>query len=420
MSGGQRTYHDPLHGAIRLDRTIAAEALAIDIIDQPAFQRLRRIRQLGSANLTFHGAESSRFTHSLGVLHLARRALHHLERSHPHLGEHRVVLYAAALLHDIGHAPFSHSGEEMFGLNHEEWSTRVVREDAALRERLDAEGSGVAEEVATLLEGRSHGESAIQSLVSSQLDCDRLDYLLRDSYSTGASYGQLDLDRLLAALVLAPDGTLAVHPRGLLAVEHYLVVRQLMYRSVYNHRLNVVSNWLLRRVVDVARRLGPRQVWADRVMATWLWNKDEVTLPIFLANDDVRTLYHFSRWREEAPAELGDPCARLLDRRLLKAADVRHLDMPERLQWLAQAQQEASRIGLEPEGCCALLQGQTRGYDPYRSGLRLWDGHQLAALEAHSKLVHTLTLQEPWAWLVYPRQVESSLRMQPKPEKADA
>lgn len=157
MSARLRTYHDPLHGAIQLDRSVPAEAMAIDIIDTPAFQRLRRIRQLGPANLTFHGAESSRFTHSLGVLHLARRALHHLERSHPSLGEHRVVLYAAALLHDIGHAPLSHSGEEMFGIQHERWSARVIREEGALRTRLDAEGTGTAESVATLLEiGRAH------------------------------------------------------------------------------------------------------------------------------------------------------------------------------------------------------------------------------------------------------------------------
>ncbi|MEB3194377.1 MAG: HD domain-containing protein [Cyanobacteriota bacterium] len=409
MTAGVRVYHDPLHGAIALDRAIPAEAMAIAIIDTPAFQRLRRIRQLGPAHLTFHGAESSRFTHSLGVLHLARRALHHLERSHPHLAEHRAVLYAAALLHDIGHGPFSHSGEEMFGISHEAWSARLIRDDPSLREPLEAAQVGCAEAVASLLEGGDDAEPAIKALVSSQLDCDRLDYLLRDSYSTGASYGQLDLDRLLAALILAPDGSLAIHPRGLLAVEHYLVVRQLMYRSVYNHRLNVVCNWLLKRTIDVARQLGPEQVWADDTMASWIWHRDHLSLNHFLANDDVRTTYHLSRWREEAPPALRDPCARLLDRRLLKARDVRHLSTAERLQLLARAQRQAQREGLDPEGCCALLQGQTRGYHPYRRGLRLWDGQHLAALEEHSKLVHTLTLQEPWAWLVVPKEVETTL-----------
>ena len=410
MSPRQRTYHDPLHGANQLDRGIPAEALVIDLIDTPAFQRLRRIRQLGPANLTFHGAESSRFTHSLGVTHLARRALHQLERSHPHLAEHRGVLYAAALLHDVGHAPFSHSGEEMFGTNHEVWSARLIREDSGLRDRLEAEGKGTADTVANLLETGRHSEPAIKALVTSQLDCDRLDYLMRDSHSTGTTYGRLDLDRLLAGLVLAPDGSLAIHPRGLLAVEHYLVVRQLMYRSVYNHRLNVVCNWLLKRVIEIARQLGPHQLWADGPMASWLWQPDQLSLSHFLANDDVTTLYHLSRWRQEGPPELREPCTRLLDRQLLKAVDVRHLSIADRLHLLSRVQRAANQAGLDPEGCCALLQGHTRGYDPYQSGLRLWDGQTLAPLEEHSKLVDTLITQEPWAWLLYPKRVTNTVR----------
>ena len=112
--------------------------------------------------------------------------------------------------------------------------------------------------------------------MSSQLDCDRLDYLLRDSYSTGTRFGQLDLERILAALTLAPDGNIAIHPKGLMAVEHYLVVRNLMYRSVYNHRLNMVCNWLLSQTIATARRLGPTLVEADRVMARWLWQPDQL------------------------------------------------------------------------------------------------------------------------------------------------
>ena len=241
----QRTYHDPLHGGIRLERSRPAEALAMDLIDSAPFQRLRRIRQLGPAFLTFHGAESSRFTHSLGVLHLARQAFDGLVALKPALEEHRGVLLAAALLHDVGHGPLSHSGEEMYGLRHEAWSARLVRQHPALRDRLEAYAPGTALAVADLLEHGQHPEPAIKALVSSQLDCDRLDYLLRDSYSTGTRFGQLDLERILAALTLAPDGNIAIHPKGLMAVEHYLVVRNLMYRSVYNHRLNMVCNWLL-------------------------------------------------------------------------------------------------------------------------------------------------------------------------------
>ena len=407
---GERTYHDPLHGAIRLDRTDPAEALAIDLIDSAPFQRLRRVRQLGPAFLTFHGAESSRFTHSLGVLHLARLALQQLERHHLELAEHRAVLYAAALLHDVGHAPLSHSGEEMYGLHHEAWSGRLIREHPALRDRLEAHAPGTASVVADLLEHGRHPCPAIKALVSSQLDCDRLDYLVRDSYSTGTTYGRLDLERILAAFTLAPDGQLAITPKGLMAVEHYLVVRNLMYRSVYNHRLNVVCNWLLNQAIATARRLGPKRVWADQVMGRWLWHCDSLDLESFLANDDIRTGYHLMRWMEEGPAELQDPCGRLLERRLLKATDVSHCSPAQRLELLAAARQLSEAEGLSAETSCGLQQRQSRGYHPYKGGLRLWDGEHLQALEQRSSLVQSLTVAVELAWLIHPGEVAPKLR----------
>ena len=412
----QRTYHDPLHGAISLDRSLPAEALAIDLIDTAPFQRLRRIRQLGPAYLTFHGAESSRFTHSLGVLHLARQALRALQRQNPAQADalegEAALLYAAALMHDLGHAPYSHSGEEMFGLRHESWSGRLIRRHPALRERLEAHSPGLAGAVADLLEhGRCH-QPAIKALVSSQLDCDRLDYLLRDSYSTGASYGRLDLERILASLSLAPDGALAVHPKGLMAVEHYLVVRNLMYRSVYNHRLNVVCNWLLSQAIATARRLGPGAVWADAVLQDWLWRPESLTIEAFLANDDIRTGYHLQRWREEGPAPLQDLCRRLLERQLLKASDVSALAPQERLALLAQARRLSEAAGLQPDLCCGLHQQQNRGYHPYKGGLRLWDGQQLGALEQRSALVRSLIEPTETAWLIHPADVSRPLRQE--------
>ena len=407
---GERTYHDPLHGAIRLDGADPAEALVIDLIDTAPFQRLRRVRQLGPAFLTFHGAESSRFTHSLGVLHLARLALGQLERRNPALAEHRAVLYAAALLHDVGHGPLSHSGEEMYGLHHEAWSGRLIREHPALRDRLETYAPGTAGAVAALLEHGQYPNAAIQALVSSQLDCDRLDYLLRDSYSTGTAYGKLDLERILAALTLAPDGQLAITPKGLMAVEHYLVVRNLMYRSVYNHRLNVVCNWLLRQTIASARRLGPAEVWADPVMARWLWHCDGLDLETFLANADIRTGYHLMRWMEEGPAELQAPCRRLLERRLLKATAVSHLEPGRRMELLAAARQLSEAAGLNAETSCGLEQRQNRGYHPYEGGLRLWDGEHLQALEQRSALVQSLTIPVELAWLIHPAEVAPKLR----------
>ncbi|MCT0247903.1 HD domain-containing protein [Synechococcus sp. CS-205] len=409
MSG--RTYHDPLHGAIRLEASLPAESLTMELIETAPFQRLRRIRQLGPAFLTFHGAESSRFTHSLGVLHLARLALRQLARQAPQLAEDQGVLYAAALLHDVGHAPLSHSGEEMYGLRHETWSARLVREHPALRQILERHACGSADAVADLLEHGVHRHPALASLVSGQLDCDRLDYLLRDSHSTGASYGQLDLERILGALTLAPDGSLALHPKGLMAVEHYLVVRSLMYRSLYNHRLNVVCNWLLSQTIQRARTLGREGgVSADAVMAAWLWRPDSLDLETYLANDDLRTGYHLMRWREDGPPELQELCGRLLDRRLLKASDVSHLGAGERLELLALAQTLSKAAGLRASLCCALQQRQNRGYHPYKGGLRLWDGESLSALEDCSPLVASLVKPVELAWLIHPAEVSEPLR----------
>ena len=408
----QRTYHDPLHRGIGLDRQAPAEGMVMDLVDTAPFQRLRRIRQLGPAYLTFHSAESSRFTHSLGVFHLARRAFERMLPLAPELETYRGLLYGAALLHDIGHGPLSHTGEEMFGLHHEAWSARVIRHHPEIHDCLESHASGTAEAVANLLEHGRSPHPLIKHLVSSQLDCDRLDYLLRDSYSTGTRYGQLDLDRILGALTLAPDGDMAIHPKGLMAVEHYLVVRNLMYRSVYNHRLNVVCNWLLEKLIQTARQLGPEQVWADEVMATWLWQPDQIRLEDFLANDDQRTGYHLQRWQAEAPAALAELSGRFLDRRLLKATAVEHLSPADQLQLLATARRLADRHGHDPELCCGLRHQQLRGYHPYRGGLRLWDGQQLQALEKASPLVASLATPAATSWLIHPRDISNELRQE--------
>ena len=408
----QRTYHDPLHRGIGLDRQAPAEGMVMDLVDTAPFQRLRRIRQLGPAYLTFHSAESSRFTHSLGVFHLARRAFERMLPLAADLERYRGLLYGAALLHDIGHGPLSHTGEEMFGLRHEAWSARVIRHHPEIRDCLENHESGTAEAVANLLEHGHSPHPLIKHLVSSQLDCDRLDYLLRDSYSTGTRYGQLDLDRILGALTLAPDGDMAIHPKGLMAVEHYLVVRNLMYRSVYNHRLNVVCNWLLEKLIQTARQLGPGQVWADEVMASWLWQPDQIRLEDFLANDDQRTGYHLQRWQAEAPAALAELSGRFLDRRLLKATAVEHLSPADQLQLLATARRLADRHGHDPELCCGLRHQQLRGYHPYRGGLRLWDGQQLQALEKASPLVASLATPAATSWLIHPRDISNELRQE--------
>ena len=407
-----RTYHDPLHLGITLNSKDPAESMVIKLIDSAPFQRLRRIRQLGPAFLTFHGAESSRFTHSLGVFHIARRAFKRLIKLDRSLEQDKGILYGAALLHDIGHTPLSHTGEEMFGLKHESWTAYLIRQCPEIRITLEGFREGTAEEVAKIFEKNQSANRVVKALVSSQLDCDRLDYLLRDSYSTGTRYGQLDLERILTALTLAPDGDLALHPKGLSAVEHYLVVRNLMYRSVYNHRLNEVCSWLLEQLVTKARQLGPDKVWADKYMAKWLWDKEGIDLETFLANDDIRTGYHLLRWKEEAPADLSEICNRFINRNLLKAININQLSNEGQLNALAKARKLVEKKGQNPDQLCTLRHQSIDIYQPYKRGLRLWDGEHLKALEEASSIVHGLINPEIAAWLIHPKEIHEELKVQ--------
>jgi hypothetical protein len=146
-------------------------------------------------------------------------------------------------------------------------------------------------------------------------------------------------------------------------------------------------------------------------MTRWLWHSDSLDLETFLANDDLRTGYHLQRWAEEGPAELAEPCQRLLGRRLLKATDVSGLPREQRLELLALAGRLSEAAGLVSERCCGLQQRQSRGYHAYKGGLRLWDGQQLQALEQRSPLVQSLCAPSELAWLIHPAEVSTPLRL---------
>jgi HD superfamily phosphohydrolase len=184
-----------------------------------------------------------------------------------------------------------------------------------------------------------------------------------------------------------------------------------MYGSVYNHRLNIVCNWLLKQIITQARRLGKTKIYADSIMSQWLWDLDTINSDVYLANDDLRTGYHLLRWQEEGPASLQELCQRLLERRLLKATDVRHLNNGERLETLALAQRLCRNAGLNPEICCGLRERRSTGYRPYVGGLRLWNGEQLQALEKVSPLVNSLSHPQEFAWVLHPKEVSKELRL---------
>ncbi|MFZ5480702.1 MAG: HD domain-containing protein [Myxococcota bacterium] len=245
-----RRVRDPIHGFVGLTPLEAA------LVDTRAFQRLRRVRQLGLTHLVYPGAEHSRFPHGLGACHVAGQLAATLAAEG---WTHDVALVrVAALLHDLGHPPFSHAGEK--GVRHERMTLRLVRE-GEVADVLAAHGVD-PEAVAALIEGK--GDAAACALVSGQMDADRMDYLLRDARMCGVRYGEYDLPRLVESVTIAPDGGLAVRRAGLHAVEGLLLARYSMFQQVYFHRTRRLLDLLLEQVLpDFPDDPGEFLEWDD-------------------------------------------------------------------------------------------------------------------------------------------------------------
>jgi uncharacterized protein len=253
------TIRDPLWDTIRVD------AMARRIIDSPSFQRLRYIKQLGHAHLVYPGATHTRFDHAVGVYHLARRALAVLgERGDLSDidGADCACIPFAALLHDIGHYPFSHALEELeAGLipGHHEMLVGRFLAGSALQAVLHDVADDAPGRIEALIRGNS--ASPLQGLVSGSLDLDKIEYLKRDALFCGVPYGEVDVDRLLHALVVLTDPLsgrreLGVHEKGVAALESLLFAKYQMFRNVYWHHAVRAATVLYKRVVIDALNAG--------------------------------------------------------------------------------------------------------------------------------------------------------------------
>lgn len=313
---------DPVHGSLPIPWPVL-----LDLIDQPAFQRLRSIRQLGMCFTTFHGAEHSRFQHVLGVMWLMHRVLDRWhQRGLCQLPlEERQSACAAALLHDVGHGPFSHALERVFSsVDHEALSRRIVRE--RLAPVLERHGLA-AETVTAMMEG-TYPRLAFHELLASQLDVDRMDYLLRDSLYTGVRYGLFDLDRILGSLVPLEDGQggllAALDPKGVDAVEEFLFSRYFMQWQIYRHRTVRAAEALLRAVLERSRRAYERDPACLAIPPNLLVlfrgedPSSESFLDHFLLLDDFDLFHAIKLWRSSSDTVLADLSRRFTERRPYK------------------------------------------------------------------------------------------------------
>ena len=246
---------DPLHNNIRLD------PLARELIETPAFQRLRYVRQLGLAFLVYPSATHTRFEHALGTYHLARRSLALLDESDDLKQippEECAIVTAAALLHDLGHYPFSHALEEIGAMHHEEVARSLIGGGEIGRLLTTHLGPDAPDRIIALVRGES--PSPLQRLISGSLDLDKLDYLRRDAFMCGVSYGDIDVDRLLNSLVLIRDDhatlSVGVAEKGLSALESLLFAKYQMYRNVYWHHAIRSATAMYKRLVADALDAG--------------------------------------------------------------------------------------------------------------------------------------------------------------------
>ena len=224
-----KVLRDPVHS-----RVLVEYELIWKLINSSWVQRMRRIRQLGGAFMVYHTADHTRFSHSLGVYEIVRRMVSEVPDIASALNEReKLTVMAAALLHDVGHGPFSHAFEEVLGENHEVYTCRIIEEPGEIRTILEEAAEGMAKEVADVLRHQSRNP-LLPQLVSGQLDADRMDYLLRDAYFTGTSYGHFDLERILRTLRVSGD-MIVVKESGVYAIENYVMARYHSYWQVYYH-----------------------------------------------------------------------------------------------------------------------------------------------------------------------------------------
>lgn len=309
--------NDPVYGFIRFP-----EEELLKVIDHPLFQRLRNIKQMGMAQLVYPGAVHTRFAHSLGASHLMGKALDELKAKGLDVSrDEYLAARIAILLHDIGHAPFSHALEHTLidGVSHETISQLFMQ-------RMNKEFGGLLDEAIAVF-NNTHPKLYLHQLVSSQLDVDRMDYLNRDSFYTGVSEGVIGYDRILQMLTVQ-DGSLMVEEKGVHSVEKFIIARRLMYWQVYLHKTVLSAEILLINILKRARELALSglQLFATPALHYFLYNSfdeksfknNEELLSHYSGLDDNDITVSIKIWQSHEDEILSTLCKMMVNRRLYK------------------------------------------------------------------------------------------------------
>ena len=389
----EKVFRDPVHTYIHVDHQVI-----YDLINTKEFQRLRRIKQLGTSGYTFHGGEHSRFSHCLGAYEIARRITKIFDEKYLQTWDNHesLLVMVTALLHDVGHGAYSHSFERLFDTDHEEITRQIITSpETEINRVLTQVSPDFPEKVASVINHTYPNKQVVQ-LISSQIDVDRMDYLLRDSFYTGASYGQFDLTRILRVIRPVQNG-IAFKRNGMHAVEDYVVSRYQMYMQVYFHPASRAMEVLLQNLLKRAKFLYEDQKDFFRLTSPNLlpFFEKNFNLQDYLSLDDGVMNTYFQSWMTSPDTILSDLAQRYVNRKVFKSMifseeNEKHLDVLRQL---------VKQVGFEPDYYTAIHRNFDLPYDFYRPDVEkprtqieiIQKDGSLAELSSLSPIVQSLT-----------------------------
>lgn len=378
---------DPVHSYIHIHYEVIWNCL-----DSKEFQRLRRIRQLGGDFQVYPTAEHSRFSHSLGVYEIVRRMVTEVKSLCVELTEYeKVCVMLAGLLHDVGHGPFSHAFENITNHSHEEYTAKIILGNTELNAILRNVSEKLPQDIVSIIQ-HTHENDILNQIVSGQLDADRMDYLLRDSYFTATSYGQFDLERILRTIRVRKTAegrkVIVVKYTGIHSVEDYIMARYQMYWQVYYHPVarsyEAVFIQLFNRLKDIFK--GDKDYFEDMKVLVPFLEESEVSVDEYFKLDENSLLYCCALIQDKEDKIAADLARRLQNRNLFEYVDYNEEN-------LAQIRNMLKENNLDERYYLRIENIEASVYSPYKGRKILIEklNGDIVALEKASTIVESIT-----------------------------
>ena len=378
---------DPVHSYIHIHYEVIWNCL-----DSKEFQRLRRIRQLGGDFQVYPTAEHSRFSHSLGVYEIVRRMVTEVKSLCVELTEYdKVCVMLAGLLHDVGHGPFSHAFEHITNHSHEEYTAKIILGNTELNAILRNVSERLPQDIVSIIQ-HTHENDILNQIVSGQLDADRMDYLLRDSYFTATSYGQFDLERILRTMRVRKTSegrkVIVVKYTGIHSVEDYIMARYQMYWQVYYHPVarsyEAVFIQLFNRLKDIFK--CDKDYFEDMKVLIPFLEKSEVSVDEYFKLDENSLLYCCALIQDKEDNIAADLAKRLQNRNLFEYVDYNEEN-------LAQIKNMLKENNFDERYYLKIENIEASVYSPYKGRKILIEklNGDIVALEKASTIVESIT-----------------------------